>query len=556
MIITDETPPSPLKSSSALSNPQSPGSEPLPPPAYGVVQGRTVSEQFLQPYDAAGASSSSYSNGPSSPLLPQNRAADLERSAPRRGESVGKRFCKALAVALLIYGLAGILLGTLSMNIRGFRTRKGWHKDFPIPNNVGVIACTKGSEMKNTTWGFPFESTEPTGSTFGLSSLSMNSSQTLGLGSVQTSFSLPLSYENFFLLSRGVFSSGNLRIMSSPNLEETETAVVDIKITYNDFDQQNPSVLHETSVCLVQKREGRMKKFGVGLFSPREWPSSDPMPPPYFSYDVTLILPEPRGPSAHRLNSLETDLPNFGHIFSYPLDEFVTFGSITLRGGNVIYVESITADTAEIHTSNGEINIKSLTSRIASVYSRKADIKGHFTVAHSLEIKAASAKVKADIDLIVPSSSESGNIIVETTNKAIEANVNIHNPSSIFSQSSPGYSITMSTDGPIDLLVPSLPLDSALRLAASSTDGRVTARLPATYEGAYTLSTSKFPGQVYIGHHEDPAGLGRQRMLGSDTKLGNGNSYSISDTIYWDQGNKEKGLVNLKSKNGGVKLYL
>ncbi|KAF5384479.1 hypothetical protein D9757_006459 [Collybiopsis confluens] len=550
-------PPSPSKSGSALSNAQSPVDEPISPPAYGSVQGQTLPQQQpYQPYDAARASGST-SNRPQSPLLPHNRAADLESNGARRRESVTQRFCKALAVALLIYVLAAIFFGTLSINVRGFRTRKGWHRDFPIPDNVVVLTCTKGSEMKNTSWGLPFESAEV------FSPISQSK-----LRSVQTSLFLPLASENLFLLSRGAYSSGDLRIVSSSTLEDAGAAKarVDVKILY--LETQGSVDLRDTSVCLVQKKDGAIKQMGVGLFSSRDQQQSTlsyPLPS-HFIYDVTLVLPEPRGPSILRLDSFETDLPNFNHVFSSPLDDFITFGDLKLKGGNgIITAESITATSATIYTTNGEIDIKSLSSATASLYSKNADIKGHFNIAKLLEIKGANAKVKADIDVtVVESSKKMGEVIIETTSKDIQASVSIHNPSSSSNADSgsyPLYSITASTSGAIDLSVPALPLDSTLRLAASSSGASVTARLPDTYEGAFTI-TSGLPTKVFLTHEEDPAGLGRQRVLGPsrlDRDLGsrddNGIYKNRSGTIYWDERNRNKGMIDLKSRNSKVELY-
>ncbi|KAJ3931124.1 MAG: hypothetical protein NXY57DRAFT_1008819 [Lentinula lateritia] len=557
MIISGDIPPSPAKNNVALLNPQSPLDSP-PPPAYGATAGRTLPSQPQQYQPYIGSSSSSLPNGSRSISgLP----TDVEGNEPIRRESPAQRFCKAFAVALLIYVLAAIFFGSFTMR---YQTSKGWHSDFSIPNNIAVVSCTKGSEMQNSSLGWISSySPESTLHTFtppkefsAKSSSLLPSSNEFNYGTVQTSLSLPLTSETLFILSRGRSSAGGLRIESSSDLEEG-MARVDVKITYTDFAKYGNSydLLSQTAVCLIQRKPGKRKQLGVGLFSSRDWPTSS-YRRSQLIYDVTLVLPESRGPSILRLNAFETDLPNFHHLFSQPLDEFVTFGNLLLKAGNgIINAVSLTADNATIHTSNREINIKSLTSNSASLYTINSEIRGHFTTSHSLEIKARNTKVKADIEIFPQYSTEGGHVVVQTTNKALEATINVHKPShsSTSSESSSGLFIsTINNNGIVDVSVPSLPLDSALNLTASTTNGRLTATLPATYEGTYALSSTNIFGEVHNGHTEDPAGLGRKRVFGSGPNKG----VIIHNSVYWDERNKEKSVVILKSINGQAELFL
>ncbi|KAE9399743.1 hypothetical protein BT96DRAFT_681003 [Gymnopus androsaceus JB14] len=521
MIIADETPPSPSKSNATL---QSPLLEPVSPPAYGAPP-----HQQYQPYNAAG-SSAAYSSGPYSPLLPPNHAAntDLEANGSRR-DSPAQRFWKAFAVAVLIYVLLGIFFGTFSISVHSYQSKKRWYDKFPIPSDIAVISCTRGTEMQNNTYGWssPFSSPE-----FPLDDSSENSLLSSTYGSVQTSLSLPLSSDTLFFLSRGEISKGSMRIESSPNLADADTARVDVKMIYVDPRQGDHSdVLDQTTVCLVKRKGGKGKQMGVGLFSPRHW-SSSPYLIPQIHYDVTLVLPESRGPSLTHLNAFETDLPNFQHVFSRSLDELVTFGRLLLKGGNgLISAVSLTADNATIHTSNAEIDIQSLKARTASLYTSNAQIKGHFTTSHSLEINGANTKVKASIDLAPQSGDKEGKVGIKTSNSFIEAVINVHEPSSSYSglsfdnssasssssSSSSPYSPTISTstsNGYISLLMPLLPLNSALSLTASTTNGPMTAVLPATYEGSYSLSTTNGKVETEFDHTKDPAGVGEEEKAG------------------------------------------
>lgn len=159
-----------------------------------------------------------------------------------------------------------------------------------------------------------------------------------GYSSVHTSLSIPLPSTNtLFLLSRGL-ASGDMRIASSPSLIDTDSARVDVRMTYVDPRAGDSDVLEKTTVCLVRKKgkaggKGKKQDIGVGLFSPRQWPNSGYLVPQII-YDMTLVLPQARGPSLVHLDAFETDLPNFRHVFRDSLDEFVTFGRLSLKGGN------------------------------------------------------------------------------------------------------------------------------------------------------------------------------------------------------------------------------
>lgn len=119
MIISGDIPPSPAKNNVALLNPQSPLDSP-PPPAYGATAGRTLPSQPQQYQPYIGSSSSSLPNGSRSISgLP----TDVEGNEPIRRESPAQRFCKAFAVALLIYVLAAIFFGSFTMR---YQTSKGW----------------------------------------------------------------------------------------------------------------------------------------------------------------------------------------------------------------------------------------------------------------------------------------------------------------------------------------------------------------------------------------------------------------------------------------------
>ncbi|KAJ3784310.1 hypothetical protein GGU10DRAFT_376833 [Lentinula aff. detonsa] len=815
MIISDNTPPSPAKSNAALSNLQ-PSLE-SPPPAYGPVVGPSEQQhRQYQPY--AGSPSSALSNVLRSPM---DHYTDVEANGSRRRESPGKRFCKAFAVAILIYVLVAIFFGTIKMN--GQQSRTGWHNDFAIPNGIAVISCTRGSEMQNSSTGWnSLQSIDFSHELLAKSSSSLPSSNGFGYGTVQTSLSLPLSSETLFLLSRGPSSSGNLHIKSSSTLEEG-TARVDVRVSYAEFAKRDFSLLRQTTVCLVNKKQGKRKqnatadentqyyhnlkvtvtnpwapfeseidwniarwakmcgpsstaltellaidgvcdKLGLSFrtvsqlnaiidhklpsirpkFKRREvvvqnqafemyfrdvlecvkalygdaefaeylkyaperhfndrqfeeqlfhdmhtggwwWstqakldkhagPGRTVIPiilssdktqvtsfrnksvyPVYMTignipkelrrkpsyrayvlvgylpttrlehiknaasrrrslanlfhtcmrmivqpledagatglviasgngvkrhghpifaahvgdypeqYDVTLVLPESRGPSILRINAFETDLPNFHHFFTQSLDEFVTFGELILKAGNgIVNAASITAENATIHTSNREINIRSLTSNTVSLYTINSEIRGHFIISQSIDIKAVNAKVKANIELYPEYPNGGGSIILQTTQKALEAIINIHNPSyfsnffnfsssSIPSKPSSTYFISASNkNGIVDVSVPLLPPDSALNLTASSTNGRVTTTLPATYEGSYSLLTTNIVGEVHIEHTEDPEGLERKRLWDSNK----GNGKDIRGSVYWDRSNRNKGSVVLKSANGQAELFL
>ncbi len=76
--------------------------------------------------------------------------------------------------------------------------------------------------------------------------------------------------------------------------------------------------------------------------------------------------------------------------------------------------------------------------------------------------------------------------------------------------------------------------------------------LPPTYEGTYSLSTSHMQPSLRVGEMSDPAGRGRRRMVKQNTVR---RGETVGE-VYWDEHNRGRGTVLVRSSNGPLSLKL
>ena len=112
-----------------------------------------------------------------------------------------------------------------------------------------------------------------------------------------------------------------------------------------------------------------------------------------------------------------------------------------------------------------------------------------------------------------------------------------------------------STNGPLNIeFNKDAPVDSTLRLCASTTNSPVRAVLPPAFEGAFFLHSSLWPRPVVHAdeHVEDPAGEGRQRIIETQY-VGRGDA---KGQVSWGPGTHPRGSVNLATTNLSIMLEL
>ncbi|KAK0495084.1 hypothetical protein EDD18DRAFT_1173857 [Armillaria luteobubalina] len=464
-----------------------------PPPAYG-----STSSNFPRRVDPA-----------------PPRTLYLRQPEPPCRRSPAKRFFKAFCAAILIWFLLAMFTSSI-VDAGGFHRGRGGYlqdfpdSDFPIPNGHTVRECIQGQGWTSTGSGGGFPSQRY---------------------SAHTSFDLPLISETLFLLSQGSLSSGAVNVVTSPTLKDVVR--VDVAIQY-----YRQRVLDYARVCLLQRQEGEN---GVGVFTPRWFNNPSYQDRPHF--DITVTIPEPSSTSASNIKNFETDVPNFSQSLQ-DLEGRVHFGKISLKGSNMqIQAESLEFDYGKIVTSNAPIQINSLDAVGADVHTTNAPIQGRFVASGSLVLKTSNAPIRVDVDLGDMDTTKS-TLELTTSNNIIEGGIKLFSPSSDVS--------ARTSNGPLQIKVLESPVDSKVKLDARTSNAFAEVGLPPTYEGSYSLSTSHMQPSLRVGEMADPAGRGRRRTVKQNTVR---RGETIGE-VYWDERNRGRGTVLVRSSNGPISLKL
>ncbi|KAK0196019.1 hypothetical protein F5146DRAFT_924767 [Armillaria mellea] len=449
--------------------------------------------QYSTPPPAYGSTSSSYPRRVD-PAPP--RTLYLRQPEPPCRRSPTKRFFKAFCVAILIWFLLAMFTSSI-VGAGGFHRGGGRYlQDFPDSD----FPIPNGHTVRECIWGQGWTST---GSGGGFPTQRY---------SAHTSFDLPLNSETLFLLSQGSLSSGAVNVVTSPTLKDVVR--VDVAIQY-----YRQRVLDYARVCLLQRREGEN---GVGVFTPRWFNNPSYQDRPHF--DITITIPEPSSTSASNIKNFETDVPNFSQSLQ-DLESRVHFGKISLKGSNMpIQAEASATSCADVHTTN-------------------APIQGCFAASGSLVLKTSNGPIRVDVDLGDMDATKS-TLELTTSNNNIEAGIRLFSPSSDVS--------ARTSNGPLQIKVLESPVDSKVKLDARTSNAFGEVWLPPTYEGTYSLSTSHMQPTLRVGEMSDPAERGRRRTVKQNTVR---RGETVGE-VYWDEHNRGRGTVLVRSSNGPLSLKL
>ncbi|KAH9067777.1 hypothetical protein EDB87DRAFT_1678160 [Lactarius vividus] len=428
MIITIQNPSSPKANQQRIPLPPSGGpSLPPPPPPY-------ISPQSTNHYIVPAT------------FLP-------------RPESAGKRFIKALVVAVLIWLLTGAfvsscldLFGVIRLNV--------------MKGDIGIPEVEDGDINNCPSWTTVSDRAHP-----------WLPSRPFGSWS-RVSLSLPVDSDALYLVARGALASGDLYVSESPEVKDVYVKV---------FVHHRGSIaLSRATVCQLSRGDGQV---GVGIFTPRRWyiPSRDTL-----HFVVEVKLPANRD-AIRYVPSFQADLPMFaldmGDISAF------RFGDVSLRSTNShIKVKGAIASTFNVHSVNGGIS-------------------GAFNISKSLTIVTTNAPVSVKIGALNGESEKPTEVFIQTTNGRINAGISLMSNSSSGTGGAFGVN-THTTNSPIEVIYDDSPVDSILKFDAASTNSRVHAALHRAYEGTFALATTN-GGVVFdrLHNHEDPSGQGRKRSL-------------------------------------------
>ncbi|KAF9460719.1 hypothetical protein BDZ94DRAFT_1169062, partial [Collybia nuda] len=335
--------------------------------------------------------------------------------------------------------------------------------------------------------------------------------------SSEVSFDLPISADNIFLLARGSQSHGTVNIETS---ETGDDIKVHVTVSYFDRDILKPGA----KVCLIQRKNGGV---GVGIFTRnwigRKWRGSE------LYFDTTVVIPRSaHGDKIRHISGLETDFSNSPHYIG-DLQGLIDFQYLNIKTSNaLIHAESVRATQGTFSSSNGPI-------------------EGIFNTSDHLFLKTTNARIKVDVGL-QNDDTRVTSLKLSTTNNKLEANVNLVSSSKTGGRYTTAAS---TTNAPLRLNFPASPVNSSLKLSATTSNSPASISLHPSYEGSFQLSTTQFLPELLRRDVEDPSGKGRERKVSVDYV----NRRSLKGSVSWSD-NEGPGSITLRSTNAHVSLEL
>ncbi|KDR84319.1 hypothetical protein GALMADRAFT_237095 [Galerina marginata CBS 339.88] len=377
--------------------------------------------------------------------------------------------------------------------------------DYTVPGGISLQECVQGEEWSPSDGGsskprFPFYS--------------------------ETSFTLPISSETLFFVSRGQRLIGAVDVVTSKE-QAQDSATVRVTVGYH-----REEVRDLAKACVLSRNDDEN---GVGFFTPVWRSGRSPRGREYeLGYNMTIILPDVSSFSSPlAIKNFETDVQNtFQHIEDP--DHKLFFHSISLTG------------------SNGPVSAKSLTATKANIQTSNGPITGIFNVTKSLELKSSNSPISVAVGL------ESEDADTVPTLEARTSNGPLHADISLTSASGTGGSFDITTttsNSPLRVTFSDSPVDSRLSLKASTSNSPATVSLHPAYEGTFTVQTSLFgPTLRRKSDVEDPSGEGRERNVKFGS-IGKGPRV-LTGEVYWDEKRKDEGAVSVRTSNSPVVLEI
>ncbi|KAF8589476.1 hypothetical protein K439DRAFT_1612703 [Ramaria rubella] len=422
-------------------------------------------------------------------------------------EPAWKRFFKALAVAVIIYGLCVMLIKGLI----GVAQKHGIEgvPDGPLASDGHVVQCS------NDAWNLDLDQREQSPTMF--TSIPPYSSS--------MSFIIPVSSNLIFLMSRGSYDYG-----SSIKLEISDNPRDDVEIEVVMSYYSN-AARNRAQVCLLERDEGAK---GVGFFTPRRYYPDSPRLEDRIKFTTTVRLPRPNSlKNPLLINAFETNMGIWAHHIT-SLEDSVIFKSLSLHASNSkIHADSVSAISARLATSNSAIG-------------------GSYNISHSLVLSTSNSPINADIRMENRDGHTPTELELKTSNSRIRTSITLVSTDNSVSFP-PSFSVSAKTsNGPLDVTFPDAPSSpfSHLEFTGKTSNSPANIKLHATYEGSISLSTSSHSESSLLSQRnsQDPSGKGRHRTV-DIRKMVKG---ALDAGVWWgDDSNKGegKGKVVVKTSN-------
>ncbi|KAK7691972.1 hypothetical protein QCA50_005377 [Cerrena zonata] len=344
-----------------------------------------------------------------------------------------------------------------------------------------------------------------------------------------TTYNLPLTADALYLFTRGSGISGNIKIIQDAYLKSKDSMQVEIGVPPMSSDR-----LGSLKVCSLERKVGQK---GIGIFSAPWYPDT----PALFHLSITVRIPQ-HNRKAIRINSFETDLPNFSHSLS-DLVPNVSFGSLTLKSSNerIVVDGGIRAHNASFQTSN-------------------AAIEGIFSTHGSLELITANYAIEAAITLHNSDESRPTRLNLKTTNARLSSMLYLI--SDYEDTSSGSFDVTSSTtNGPLSIQFSSQPINSTLNLNTNSRNALTSVYLHRSFEGQFSVRSTN-GRQIVEGDEtaESPDGDANRRR---DLQVRRFKDRTVGSVAWVKEGEdeedarrrrEERGNVDVKTTNSPVML--
>jgi len=248
---------------------------------------------------------------------------------------------------------------------------------------------------------------------------------------------------------------------------------------------------------------------------------------------VEVGLPPSRGTIRH-ISSFHADLPMFALAMG-DLSAF-RFGDIALKSSNrPIRAKGVVANSLKVNSINGAIS-------------------GNFNTTGSLTLITTNSRVSVRVGVENMESERSTEVLIQTVNAPIEADISLTSKSSVGTGGTFGVH-AHTTNGPINIVYDDSPVDSVLNFDAQSTNAPVHAVLHHAYEGTFSLQTVN--SEVVLDrlrNVEDPSGLGRRRRLSTQSVT----KQLVYGEVEWSPSRSDgrAGSVDIKTTNNLIKLSI
>lgn len=348
----------------------------------------------------------------------------------------------------------------------------------------------------------------------------------------RTSFTLPASTSEFFLLREGYVVPATIHIDQSGDVESKDVKVDVV------MDTEDKSLFNEIEICAVKKSEKGDGFSIAGRYDPRRYQQHIKRT----SVDITIRLP--------KVAKGKLEIANFNIMNLYVCD--IQIGDL---GEGVLFGK------LKASTTVGSIRAKSVQA-ISSINMNveKGEIYGTFASRDAITLGVTVGEISATV-LLTSERDKQATLDLDVETGAITSKISLfHDKISPFS---PGGNFSIGANvkiGGVSLTTPYIVPSSFISLSSFVSVGIIELDMHPSYEGTFSLGSGKLshPTVQFDNKREDPEGNKRKRFLTLKDQAKN----HVSGEVLWldsqvpGRNAGEKGKINLGAWIGNSVLKL